>query len=93
MVRLIEFDPQKEAANLAKHGISLARASDLQVVFAKPDHRKDYGEARILAYGYIEGLPHVLCYVDRLDRMRVISLRRAHVKEMMRHVKEKQSGN
>ena len=27
----IEFDPEKEAANLAKHEVSLARAADLQV--------------------------------------------------------------
>jgi uncharacterized DUF497 family protein len=27
----IEFDPAKDAANIAKHGISLARAADLEV--------------------------------------------------------------
>jgi uncharacterized DUF497 family protein len=89
--RKIEFDASKDAANLAKHGVSLMRAADLDVVFAYFDQRKDYGEARVLAYGYIDGLPHVLCYVDRGASMRAISLRRAHEKEFSRHGKKSQS--
>ena len=42
----VEFDPAKNAANLAKHGISLARAADLdfQTAVIRPDQRRDYGE-------------------------------------------------
>ena len=89
--RKIEFDAEKDAANVAKHGISLVRAADLEVLFAHPDRRKEYGEARILAYGYIDSLPYVLCYVDRGASMRAISLRRAHQREFLRHGKESQS--
>ena len=54
----IEFDPKKNAINIAKHGISLARGEELLVIFAKFDRRQDYGEKRMLAYGYLDGLAH-----------------------------------
>jgi len=88
---MVEFDPSKNLINLERHGISLARATDLEVLFAFPDRRKEYGEVRILAYGYIDNLPYVLCYVDRGENMRAISLRRAHKKELQRHGKESQN--
>ncbi|WP_299714026.1 BrnT family toxin [Tardiphaga sp.] len=38
--------------------------------------------------GYIDGRPHYLAYTLRGRTVRPISLRRAHAKEMKRHVKE-----
>jgi uncharacterized DUF497 family protein len=38
-----DFDPAKEAVNLAKHGISLARWIDLEVFAIVRDDRFDYG--------------------------------------------------
>jgi hypothetical protein len=40
----IEFDPAKEAANFAKHRISLARAADMTMLSVKRDERFDYRE-------------------------------------------------
>ena len=45
----IEFDTEKDRANIAKHGISLARAADLEVLAFIEDERRDYGEARYRA--------------------------------------------
>ena len=81
----IEFDPKKNAINIAKHGISLERGAEMQVLFARDDRRLDYGEVRILAYGFIDGLAYCLCYAQRDDVMRAISLRRVHKKELVRH--------
>ena len=34
----IEFDPAKDASNVAKHGISLSRAADLELLTYVEDH-------------------------------------------------------
>ena len=48
---MADFDPAKEAINLAKHGVSLARWIDLEIEVAFVDDRYDYGEVRYRAYG------------------------------------------
>ena len=87
----IEFDPRKNAINIAKHGISLERAGELTISFAHFDGRADYGEDRVLAYGYLEGVAYCLCFVERDGKKRAISLRRAREKELKRHAKDKQN--
>ncbi len=77
----IEFDPDKDAANLAKHGVSLS-AGGLEVRARVEDGR--FVERRLRAYGTINGAPHSLAYTLRGDA--VISLRRVHAKEYLRHV-------
>jgi uncharacterized DUF497 family protein len=47
---MIEFDPAKDAANIKKHGISLARVADLVPAASIVDDRFDYGETRIRTY-------------------------------------------
>ncbi|KUR80438.1 BrnT family toxin [Novosphingobium sp. Fuku2-ISO-50] len=80
----VEFDPVKDAVNVAKHGISLARASELDVLAYVDDGRFD--EPRFRLYGMIDGLAFCLAGTDRGGVIRVISLRRAHAKEVKRHV-------
>ena len=82
----IEFDAAKDAANIAKHGISLARAEDLEVLYFLADERADYGEVRYRAWGTIDGQSYCLAFTRRGGVVRVISLRRAHAKEMKRNV-------
>lgn len=47
-----EFDPAKDAANRAKHGVSLSWVSELEweTLQAKPDSRRNYGEQRMIGY-------------------------------------------
>jgi len=80
----IEFDPDKDAINRDKHGVSLARAAEMEVLVRFVDPR--FQELRLRAYGYIDGLSYCLAYTLRNGRVRAISLRRAHAKEMIRHV-------
>jgi uncharacterized DUF497 family protein len=82
---MADFDPAKEAINLAKHGVSLARWVDLDVFAIVGDDRFDYGEPRFRAYGFIDGMAHCLVFTIRNERYRPISLRRAHAREMRRH--------
>ena len=80
----IEFDPAKDATNRAKHGVSLARAGELEILAYVEDLRFD--EPRFRLYGLIDGVAHCLAGTNREGVIRVISLRRAHDKEMKRHV-------
>lgn len=82
------FDPDKDEINRSQHGISLSRAFDVEIVKFVMDDRFDYGEVRYRAWGYIDGKPHYLAYTLRSGKVRPISLRRAHAKEIKRHVKE-----
>ena len=83
---MIEFDAAKDAANIEKHGVSLARAEDLEALAIVRDDRRDYSAARYLAFGRLDGEPHCLVFTDRNGVLRAISLRRAHRKEMDRYV-------
>jgi uncharacterized DUF497 family protein len=81
------WDPTKDRANQAKHGVSLALA---EVLFAGPhlsmrDDRFDYGEVREVAFGLVNGRPFVCVYADRDAERRVISLRKANKREVKRH--------
>ncbi len=82
---MVDFDPAKEAVNRAKHGVSLARWIELDIKTTLVDDRHDYGEIRYRAYGYIDGVAYCLTFTDRNGRVRRISLRRTHVKEMRRY--------
>jgi uncharacterized protein len=46
------------------------------------DDRLDYGEERLITYGYIDGRAVVIVHVDRAGTMRVISMRHARKKEI-----------
>lgn len=84
----IEFDPAKDAANLAKHGISLADAAefDFTAAIVTVDDRFDYGEVRFRAFAYANGQGRCLVFaaIDSTT-IRAISYRRARQKEMQRY--------
>ena len=82
----IEFDPAKDEINIKKHGLSLTRAVDLEILAFIEDDRNDYSETRYRAWGLIDGKAHCLAFTDRNGILRAISLRRAHKKEMDRYV-------
>ena len=87
----VTFDPAKDAANVAKHGVSLTEAAGFEwgsaVVW--PDTRRDYGEARMVALGYIGLRIIALVFVDRPPEQpterRIISLRKANSREVKRY--------
>lgn len=79
----VEFDRDKDEVNVAKHGVSLARAVDLAGVIVVEDTR--FEEPRFRLYGTIDGVPHCAAVTMRDSIVRVISLRRAHRKELRRH--------
>lgn len=82
----IEFDPAKDRANIAKHGVSLAAAKDFEIQAVVRDERRNYDEDRFNAFGLLHGRAYCLTFAVRAGRVRAISLRRARAKEYRRHV-------
>jgi uncharacterized DUF497 family protein len=78
----IEFDPAKDAINIARRGISLSRAGELRETIEIIDNRRDYGEERVIAIGLIEDRVYVCVYTARRGFRRVISLRKANRREI-----------
>lgn len=85
---VFEWDSAKDAANVAKHGLSFEdaiRVFEGDVVSA-PDHRHDYGEPRINSIGRIDGVfVIVVTHTDRSGRTRIISPRPAKRQERQRY--------
>ena len=83
----ITFDPAKDAANIAKHGVSLAAAWEIEweTLWCFEDDRRDYGEPRMVGYAYIGLRLYCLVYTDRGESRRVISLRKANGREVKRY--------
>lgn len=90
----IEFDPRKDARNIAVHGISLAEAETLLSGFIveQIDDRFDYGEVRIIATGEIDGRVFACVYTKRGDAYRPISLRPAKKRERNAYAQARAGG-
>lgn len=89
----IEFDPEKNARNIELRGISFEEAAEFEWASAViiPDARRDYGEARYRAFGFIGNRLHALVFTPREGAIRVISLRKANRREVLRYETQTQS--
>jgi uncharacterized DUF497 family protein len=83
----IEFDPEKDKANIIKHGLSLGRIVDCD--WSDPviinDMRFDYGEMRYSAFVPLSERLYNVVFTMRNSTMRIISFRKANHKERERH--------
>jgi len=79
----IEFDDAKDDANRAKHGLPLALGAVVleNLIGEVLDDRRNYGEARINAFGLIDGRLYACTYTKRGSVYRIISLRKASRQE------------
>jgi len=84
----VEFDPAKDEANLAKHGVSLAlaRQLDWDAALVWVDGRFDYDEMRMIALAPETNTLYYVAFVDRGGVRRIISLRRAERREVKHYV-------
>jgi len=84
----IEFDPAKDRANLAQHGVSLSLAADLDwdEALVWVDERFPYGELRLIALAPGTGILYYVAFVERGDILRIISLRKATRREVRHYV-------
>ncbi len=79
----IHYDAAKNARNIAARGLSFDRVADFDFETAKvrEDVRRAYPERRFVALGWLEGRLHVLCMTPVTDGIRVISFRKANLRE------------
>jgi len=88
----IVYDSIKDAVNIVKHDISLAQAEHFNWKTAEfaIDSRKDYGETRVIAVGYIHERLHVMVFTARdRDTVRIISLHKANAREKRKYEEAK----
>jgi uncharacterized DUF497 family protein len=85
---LIEFDPEKDAVNTAKHGVSLAlsRLLDWDSALVWIDERFAYEELRMIALAPQLNTLFYVAFVERGEVWRIISFRRADRREVTHYV-------
>ena len=84
------YDSAKNDSNIAKHGLSLAEAKLLEWDTALEwiDGRKNYGEERRIALAQMKHRLYYVVYVELKTGIRVISLRKANIREVKKYEKE-----
>ncbi|HQR54009.1 MAG TPA: BrnT family toxin [Burkholderiales bacterium] len=83
----VSFDPVKNERNIASRGISFEVAEQFEwnTAMVAEDLRKEYGERRFQALGFIAGRLHAMVFTPRDGKVHVISLRKANRREMRRY--------
>lgn len=84
------FDANKDAINLSKHNLPLAEAEHLDWVdmLSWVDDRQDYGEVRQIGLVPMKQRLYVVVFVDKKTERRIISLRKANLRECGRYEQE-----
>jgi uncharacterized protein len=82
-----EWDEDKAAANLTKHGVSFLTAAEMfaNEMIEKNDDREDYGEVRFIALGRVDFDVYRVVYTWRSEMLvRIISAQKAsrHEREL-----------
>lgn len=88
----ITYDPAKNARNIQERGLSFDRVTefDFETAIVVVDARRDYGEIRYRAVGWLDGRLHALVFTRADDGIRVISFRKANKREVKRYEQETQ---
>lgn len=90
----IEFDDAKSRRNARERGLPFYRAAEFDWATAvyEEDVRKEYGESRVVAIGFLEERLHVLCFTPTEDGVRIISFRKANAREVKAYEQETADG-
>ena len=86
-----EWDDEKAARNLARHGVSFEAARlafDDPFAVVREDRRRDYGENRYVLLGIVENHLLAVVHTQRDARIRIISARLAEPRERRRYHEE-----
>ena len=81
------YDPYKLASNVCKHLVWFDIAKDFEWESARitVDNRNHYAETRFEAIGYIGNRLYVMVFCLRETTLRLISLRKANLREIKRY--------
>ena len=83
----IEYDPEKSRKNSQERGLSfdLVAKFDWETAIFTEDIRYLYPEKRFVAMGYLNERLYVLCFTPIPGGVRVISFRKANLREVRRY--------
>lgn len=84
------WDENKRVANFIRHKVDFLDAIDFEwdTALETIDDRRDYGEERWVALGFIGKKLHVMVYTFRAQKIRIISLRKANKRERIYYGKQ-----
>ncbi|MEM7462595.1 MAG: BrnT family toxin [Pseudomonadota bacterium] len=93
MTGSFEWDEEKsrQCKQERGFGFEIVEYFDFAQAMIVEDDRQDYGERRFRAFGHIEGAAFSIVFTPRGHRLRIISIRRAHEKEMKRYGKSQEN--
>ena len=79
----LEYDTAKRHVTLERRGLDFARCGE---VFNDPhidmqDNRVDYGEVRMISFGFLDRREVVIVWTQRGEKRRIISMRKANERE------------
>lgn len=79
----LSYDPDKRLKTLVERNIDFKDASEVFEgrVTEWEDKRFEYGEERIICFGYLRGRAVVIGYVQRGDTRHIFSMRKANERE------------
>ena len=77
-----EWDEAKQQSNIAKHKVSFEEVRNFDWLGSKTSPSLRRGEERYVTIGQIGNRLHVIVWLPRGDRMRIISLRKANMREV-----------
>jgi uncharacterized protein len=83
-VPVFEWDEEKDTSNQKKRGLSFSEAAEaffdpFNITIPDPDHSIE--EERFIMLGFAKGKIGVISFTERKDTIRIISCRKANVKE------------
>jgi uncharacterized DUF497 family protein len=86
---IIDFDSDKNDKNIRERSLSFELAIDFDwpTAIVSEDTRKYYSERRFVAVGYLGRRLHVLCFTPITGGIRVISFRKANLRETRKYDK------
>jgi uncharacterized DUF497 family protein len=82
----VTFDPAKRAQILAERGLDLADAPKVfgGLVAEAEDSRRDYGEIRVICFGFLDSRLVQVVYAPRDEARHIITMRKANAREKKR---------
>ncbi len=82
----VSFDPAKRARTLAERGLDFADAAEVfaGITAEAEDTRENYGETRIICFGFLRGRLVQVVYTPRGADRHIISMRKANDREKAR---------
>jgi uncharacterized DUF497 family protein len=82
----ISYDPAKREKTLDERGLDFDDVTDVfaTVTFEMEDTRQDYGETRMICFGYLAGRLVVIGYTQRGAVRHIFSMRKANEREQAR---------